>query len=315
MEKFLQAYHKTWPILALIVAHLIWGANFLAAKLTLQEIPPQSLGFLRFSLASIFLLPFLVSDPKSLKISKHDLPSLFLVGSMMVSLHIAFFYEGLYRTTITDAASLMLLVPILTVLIGWWFLKQKFNWLNLAGVISGLVGALMIVGLEDVLTQKQIDPSVLIGNFLIILSVLTWIVGAFLSKKLLSHYSTLTITWMMFLVGVITFSIPALNEYIQNPKWVTQVSLLGILGLAYITLGSSVSAYFLFEWGVKKVGVYKADLFQYIEPAVAGILGVLVLNESLESALLIGTALITVGALLGTYSQHAKQILHKAHRG
>ncbi len=315
MDKLLKAFHISWPFAALLIAHLIWGGNFIAAKLTLNEIPPQSLAFLRFTLATLFLIPFLISDPKSLKISKADLPKLFLVGSLMVTLHIAFFFEGLKRTNVTDASALMLTVPILSVILGWWFFKEKVTLINLTGVVFGLIGALLIVGVADLVTQRSTNSNILVGNFLIILSTITWVIGAMLSKKLLHHYSTLTVTWVMFLVGVITFFIPAVNEYIQNPDWVSRVSLLGIIGLSYITLGSSVSAYFLFEWGVKKVGVIKADLFQYIEPVVAGGLAILILSEKLETTFIIGAIFVAIGAILGTYSRHIKHFPHKAHRG
>ena len=47
-----QILKKPIPYLALILAHLIWGINFIVAKITLQEFPPMSLAFLRFALAS-----------------------------------------------------------------------------------------------------------------------------------------------------------------------------------------------------------------------------------------------------------------------
>lgn len=315
MEKFAKAYHISWPFVALIIAHLIWGGNFIAAKLTLNEIPPQSLAFLRFTLAALFLLPFLIVENKSWRVANADLPKLFLVGVLLVTLHIAFFFEGLSRTSVTHASALLLLIPILSALFGWRFLKEKLNFLNVLGVGLGLIGALVIVGLGNLVTQQESSPESILGNFYIILSAIFWVVGALLSKKLLSHYSPLTITWIMFVVGSITFLIPALNDYVQNPNWINQISLLGLVGLSYITVGSSVSAYFLFEWSVKRIGVYKADLFQYIEPLIASGLGILLLSEPLEPTFIVGATLITIGAVLGTYSRHLHLHHHKSHRG
>jgi len=56
-----QILSKPLPYIALIIAHLIWGANFVVAKVTLEEFPPMSLAFLRFSIASLLLIPFLLT--------------------------------------------------------------------------------------------------------------------------------------------------------------------------------------------------------------------------------------------------------------
>ena len=57
---------KSWPYVAIIVAHTIWGVNFLAAKFALQEFPPMTLAFLRFFLALILLSPFLLTEKRKI---------------------------------------------------------------------------------------------------------------------------------------------------------------------------------------------------------------------------------------------------------
>ncbi|MCL4365991.1 DMT family transporter, partial [Patescibacteria group bacterium] len=69
-----QILKKPIPYLVLLFAHLIWGANFVVAKVTLQEFPPMSLAFLRFAFASLLLAPFFLAETKKVKIDKKDLP-------------------------------------------------------------------------------------------------------------------------------------------------------------------------------------------------------------------------------------------------
>jgi len=120
-----QILKKPLPYLALLVVHLIWGANFVVAKITLQEFPPMSLAFLRFSLASLFLAPFFFAETKKVKIKKADLPKLIAIGILIISLNITFFFEGIKRTSAIDASILTMTIPILSVLLGWWLLKEK----------------------------------------------------------------------------------------------------------------------------------------------------------------------------------------------
>lgn len=310
---FSQILKKPIPYIALIVAHLIWGINFVVAKITLQEFPPMSLALLRFALASLLLAPFFLAETKKVKINKKDLPKLIAIGILIITLNITFFFEGIKRTTAIDASVLSLTIPMLSVLVGWWFLKEKVFLVNLLGIALGFIGALTIVGLPQVITGT-VSAQALTGNLLIICASIAWVAGATISKKILSKYSSLVVTAVAFLVGTITMFIPAAFEYIQNPGWISQVTILGVLGLGFMTFLSSISAYFLFEWGLSKTSITMADIFQYIEPFVAAILAVFILGEKLSDQFLIGAGLIAIGAYLGTLAKEAHHRHHKAHR-
>ncbi len=308
-----QILKKPIPYLALILAHLIWGANFVVAKITLQEFPPMSLALLRFAFASLLLAPFFIIETKKVKIDKKDLPKLVAIGILIITLNITFFFEGMKRTTAIDASVLTLIIPLLSVLGGWKFLKEKINLYNLFGIALGFIGAMIVVGLPGIITGTT-TPTMLEGNLLIILASIVWVAGAIISKKILLKYSSLVVTAIAFLIGTLTFFIPAVFEYLQNPGWITQVSLIGILGLIFMVLLSSISAYFLFEWGLNKTSVAIADLFQYIEPFIAIILAVLILGEKITDQFLIGAVLVAAGAYLGTLAKEAHHRHHKAHR-
>lgn len=301
------------PYIALIVAHLIWGANFVVAKITLQEFPPMTLAFLRFAFASLLLAPFFLAETKKVKIDKKDLPRLIAVGVFIIALNITFFFEGIKRTTAIDASVLSLTVPMLSVLFGWWFLKEKIYLINLSGIALGFIGALIIVGVPEIITGT-VSSEMLTGNILIIMASISWVIGATISKTILNKYSSLTITAIAFLVGTVVFFIPAVFEYFQNPAWVNQITTLGVLGLIFMIFLSSISAYFLFEWGLSKTSVTIADLFHYIEPFVAAFLAITILRESASKEFLTGAFLVALGAYLGTLAKEAHHKTHKAHR-
>lgn len=309
-----QIIKKPIPYLALIIAHLIWGINFVVAKIALQEFPPMSLALLRFALASLLLAPFFLAETKKVKIDKKDLPKLIAIGVFIITLSITFFFEGIKRTTAINASVLSLTIPVLSILFGWWFLKEKIYLINLAGIGLGLIGSLVVIGLPQIIIGT-VSPIMLEGNILIILASISWVVGATVSKKILKKYPSLVVTAIAFLIGTITFFIPASLEYLKNPGWINQVTMLGILGLTFMTLLSSISAYFLFEWGLSRTSLVVADLFQYIEPFVAAALAITILNEKISTSFLIGAALIAVGAYLGTFAKKANYYhYHKAHR-
>lgn len=274
----------------------------------------MSLAFLRFALATLLLVPFLVVEKRQEKIALKDLPSLVGVGILMITLNITFFYAGLSRTSVTTASVLTMTIPTLSVIGGWLILREKIYVVNLVGIILGLAGATLVLGLPfTFLGFSTWSAQSFVGNLLIILASVSWVAGAIISKGVLQKYSTLTLTSIIFLVGTVTFFIPALTEYLHSPSWPSQLTYLGIFGLLYITVASSISAYFLFEWGLSKLGVVKADLFQYLEPVVAITLGILILNEGLRFSFIIGAILIGLGVYWSTLiKEHHKH--HKMHR-
>lgn len=306
-------FSKTWPFLAVALANSIWGINFIVSKLVLQEIPIMSLAFLRFALAALFLLPFLIVGHKeNIKFDKNDLPKIFIAGVCMVGLNIAFFYEGLSKISAINASVLTMTVPVISVLFGWWFLKEKIYTANLFGILLGFLGALIILGVPILALEGNNFSISVTGDILIILSSISWVIGATVSRRIIAKYSALVLTMAIFLVGVLTFFIPALNDYIQNPLWINQVSYLGVLGVLFLSLLSSVSAYFLFNWGLERLGVIKADLFQYLQTVVAVILAVFVLNERISFSIIVGAILIGLGVYWGTLGKGSHK-LQKAH--
>lgn len=325
---------KAWPFYALILAHTIWGINFIVIKLALQEFPPMTLAFLRFGLATLLLFPFLIisNDPpwtnlqrifkflpkvkpakdnqielmegKTQKyIENKDLPKIVLIGILMVSLNIGFFFLGLEKTTVTYASILTMIIPVISIIVGWTILKEQVYVVNIFGVLAGLGGTIVILGVPLISIGAGLPSEMMLGNILIILASFSWVAGALFSKRLLQKYSTLTITFMIFLVGTITFFIPAVNEYFQNPTWVSHITYLGIFGVLYATLASSISAYFLFQWGMDQLGLVKADLFQYMEPLVAISLGIIIFGEQLRFTFVIGAVLIILGVYWATIAQ------------
>jgi len=308
-----QIVNKPLPYIALILAHLIWGANFVVAKITLQEFPPMSLALLRFALASLFLAPFFLSQTKKVKIDKKDLPKLVAVGVFIITLNIAFFFEGIRRTTAIDASVLTLIIPILSVLIGWLYFKEKIYLVNLLGIGAAFLGAAVLIGLPQFFTGTY-STQMLLGNIFIVLASISWVAGAVISKKVLKKYPSLIVTAIAFMVGTLAMLIPAGLEYLNNPSWPSQITILGLLGLTYMTLLSSISAYFLFEWGLAKTTITAADLFQYIEPFIATFLAVTILEERISSSFLIGSLLIAIGVFLGTLAKSIHRRHHKAHR-
>jgi drug/metabolite transporter (DMT)-like permease len=300
------------PYLALIIAHTIWGANFAVAKLTLREFPVMSLGFLRFAFACILLIPFLLAENRKVRIRVEHLPKLVLIGLSLVTFNIVFFYLGLLNSTAINASALQLIIPLLSIVGCWIFLREKIYRINLFGILLGFVGTLIIIGLPLIFIG-DLSGKTLLGNFLLILSSISFVIGAIMSRKMLKFYPPLVITTIAFLVGMLSFLLPAVNDYLVDPAWVNKVTVLGVLGLLYISILSSVSAYFLFQWALERVGVIQANIFQYFEPAIAVAIAVPFLGERISFSFIVGTVLVILGVYWGTLGKPEHHHPHHKH--
>lgn len=299
--------------LALTLAHIIWGANIVVAKLTLFEIPVMSLAFLRFGLATILLIPFILPFSKTdLKIKSKDLVTLLTVGIFLITLPIVFLYEGLKLTTAINTSVITLIAPILSVIAGWLFLREKIYMANLFGIITGLLGTITIVGFP-LFFLGNLNTTMFLGNMLLILSSIFSVIGLLLGKKLLNTYSPFTLTFYLFLIGAVSFLIPAIIEYIENPNWIMDVTIIGILGLLFITVLSTVCAFYLMNIGLKKMDTYKVSLFQYMNPAIAATLAVPLLGERISFSFILGTCLIVLGVYWGTLGKNEHPHIQDVH--
>lgn len=306
---------KPLPYLAILIAHLIWGGNYVIAKITLTEFPPMTLGFLRFGLACLLIVPFLAAvDYRKKQIKLEHLPRLILAALLMASINITFFYQGLKRIPAIDASVLELSIPIISVIAGWWILKEKIFIANLFGIITALIGAVIIIGLPFLLFGNfSIDN--LFGHILILFGSVSFVAGSLIYRKMLKIYPPLVITAFTFLIAALVFFIPASLEYISNPEWVLGVSVLGVMGFFYIAVFSSIIAYFALLYGLSKIEVSHANLFQYVEPAVAATLAVPLLGERISFSFIIATCLIVLGVYWGTLGkQEHHHSHHKSHR-
>jgi drug/metabolite transporter (DMT)-like permease len=78
-----------------------------------------------------------------------------------------------------------------------------------------------------------------------------------------------------------------------------------------VTLGvvCTAIAFLVFAALIEAVGPVRATVITYVNPAVAAVLGVVVLNETLTPAMILGFVLVTVGSVLATRRPAVAQLV------
>lgn len=297
-------------ILSLVVVSAIWGVASPVIKVTLNYIPPFSFLMIRFLIASLILY-FMVDWKKGyLKhLGKKGLVNALLIGVLGSSVNLGLLFWGINFTSSIEATIIYSMAPILIILGGVLFLKEKIESYELAGLLIALAGFGLIIIKPLLMDRSEVSIS-FEGNILVVLSTVAWASYALLSKNVFNHdktgqkYSPVFITFITFFAGAISLLPFGIYEILTTPIDFAKAT----PGILYMTIASTVIAYTLYEFGVKKIEVSETAIFQYLQPLFTIPVAIMFLNEQFSIIYLAGGILVAAGVFL---SEHHPVKIHR----
>lgn len=275
-------------IIALCISNTIWGIGSPIYKWVLFDIHPFTLALLRFYIPTLILLPFVY---KELKIARKDWKMLFLTGFLGIGVNISFFFLGLTKTQSINAPIIASAAPIFVIIGSMLLFKEKVKKKTIVGTLIGFTGIILII-LEPLLL-KGLDGSVS-GNILLFVSMLGATGSVLFGHKISQKYSPSVIAFYSFLIGSVCFLPFAAGEAAKY-GFVEQLTPRAIGGVLFGIFFSSLSAYFLFYWGLKKISASEAGLFTYLDPITAIVIAIPLLGEKPTPLYLLGALLVFGG--------------------
>jgi drug/metabolite transporter (DMT)-like permease len=285
MKRFTETH---WAYLSLASICLIWGTTFLGIKIGVSYMPAMMLSGLRFALAGSLICAFFVTNksnwPHWRSLIFLCLNGLFMVGASNVLLCYSEQYISSGLASILSA-----MVPFWISLMGFFLLKNtQFTWRLIAGLVIGFLG---IIGIFYQHLSDLMNPEYRVGILALIGSTLTWSLGTVFTTKYKVKVN------MVFGAGIqMLFSgvmLIALNYLMGDTTNVAEIHWHGYLSVLYLALFGSVIGYVAYLYTISKLNAAQASIYSYINPIVAILLGWIVLDESLNTAI-IGSALVTV---------------------
>lgn len=264
------------------------------AKIVLQTIPPLTFTFIRFFVAFIILVIITKRIPK---ITKEHIPV--ILFSLLSTTNVVLFAYGVKITTATIGQALYVGVPIVVLVISYFFLKEKLSNKKILGILIGFIGVLIMIWLPNI-GEKTIHKGNFIGNILIFLGVILYSFYTVLSRKMQKKYSPVELTSYFFLTTAFVqlFFLPF--EFIKYGDWWNKLNPFIYLSLAYIILLSTILYYFLYQYAIKKASPIVTSMIFYLQPAVAYVWSYFLLSERLTTEFVIGTGLTLFGVWLTT---------------
>lgn len=281
--------------LAILFGSLFGGAVTTVIKIGLIEIPPLTFSFLRFFIASIVLLPIIIKH-KNISVKNLKILAPF---TLFATFNVILFIFGIRHTTATIGQLLYAGVPFLTGIITLMVFGDRLSSKKTFGIIVGFIGVAIVVLLPIIEQGKQFSGN-LTGNVLIIAGVISWSLYMVFSKKLSKEYSPFVINSAFILITAFVLFPFSVFELIGENRWISQLSLAGIVSLGYVAIFGTVLNYLLNQYAIKHGGSVFASTSFYLLPIFAFLAAFILLGERLTSGLFIGGALVLLGIFLTT---------------
>ncbi len=283
----------------LLIAVLCWSGNALVGRAFHDSIPPLSLSFWRWVLATSLLLPFVAkgiwTHRATLRAASWRLP---VLAAMGIASYNSLLYTAAQSTEAINLTLVNTCLPLATFigagfLLGEWPLRRA--WFGMAVAAGGL---LYLISRGS--WQTFASLSFQRGDLIMLLAVLAWALYTLLLRRWARHLLVppLVLLGVLMLLGLPLILPFYLLELGRVGGFALTPSNLAAIG--YTAVFASLVAYVGWNHGVKIVGAGRAAMVMYLMPVFTALLGWVLLGEALRTFHWIGGALIFAGLLLAT---------------
>jgi drug/metabolite transporter (DMT)-like permease len=288
---------KILYFLIILSAILMWSFSFPLIKIVLNDgVPPITLAALR-AIVFIPILIFLLikhGREKNFSISKEDLLIYLSIGLFTIILPGILQNTGMIYTTASISSIIQTSGPIFTIIFAIIFLNESSDLKKIFGSICAMIGTIfLVISLDE--NINLFDSSVY-GNFLILLSGISYAISSIITKKGLERKNPLQILGFSSLFGFIVLSLISSFEKPLNIIINLSIETWFIIFLLII-FPSFIAILFWYEAMIKEE-ISRLILFIYLMPVFAVIFSYILIGEILSIQTILFAILIIFGVTL-----------------
>jgi drug/metabolite transporter (DMT)-like permease len=267
---------------------VIWGIPYLMIKVAVEELAPSTMVLLRCAVATVLLLPIaLVRDQIRPLLPRWKPLLAYTAVEICGPWLLLAFAEQRLSSSLTGL--LIAGVPLVGALLARFGPdRERLGGRRLVGLLVGLGGVGALVGFEAGA-----------GDGRAIVAVALVVIGYALGPAILSHslsdLPSLGVVAASLAISTVVYLPPGILE--APGAWPSAKVTLAVLGLAVIC---TAVAFLVFFELIAEVGPARSTVITYVNPAVAVLLGVLILDEAFTAATAAGFGLILLGSVLAT---------------
>ena len=276
-----------YPLLAV----LIWSGNAIVCKLAAGTIEPGVIAFYRWLLAWLLVTPFMARTvwQQRQQIRPH-LRRLMILALLGMMLNQSLGYYAAQSISAVNIGILNALIPLLTVLLSLWLLRDTPTLGVATGSVLSFAGLLWLVG--EWQPARLLAQGISQGDLLMMLSVFTYALYGVLLKRWSLPFSG----WLMLYLQMSAALLWLLPDFLRSDSWALTADNLPLV--LYAALPASLLGTLFWLQGVRHLGANRTAIFMNLLPLFTTGIAVLWLGERLQSYHLWGGSLTLLGVLL-----------------
>ncbi len=284
------------------LAALIFALNYVIGRWAAGEVAPYTLGFTRWTVGALVLLPFAWQPIwRDRALLRRHWKLFCLLGFLMPLMGAGITYVALNYTTAINGGVIQTSLPVLILVLAWIVLGERATRLQAFGVVLAAAGLLYMV--------SRGDPAVLLGlafnrGDAVLLLCNLCLAGYGVAARLMPReVHTLTLLTTVCAVGaachVPFFAVELVEEGLPP------ASTRAVVSLAFVAIFPSVVAILGWNTAIARLGSSRAGFYMYLVPVFSAAISVPFLGETLSAYHLIGAALIVAGVTVSSRKPRA----------
>ena len=268
---------------------VIWGVPYLLIKVAVDEVSPVMLVFVRCVIGAVLLLPWTIATGQLRPALQHwRALLLFTVLEMAAPWVLIAYAEGSLSSSLTGllVAGVPFVAAIAARVAGE---EERLTPIRILGMTIGVVGIAVLLGLD-------VHGAQLLPLLAIALVLIGYATGPLVVSRALPDVSGVAASSIALFVTAVVyapFALPSVSELadVSPPAW------LALIALGVVCTALALALFFAL---IREVGPQRALVITFVNPAVAVLLGVLLLGEPFTLGIALGLPLVLIGCVLAT---------------
>ena len=276
-----------------IVAAGIWSTSFVGIRYLVGSAPPLTLAGLRYFIAFLLFLPFLVRHRGSLRALRRGLwIRLALMGLVQYTLGNGALFWALRWVSSTAGALTQSLAPLVTLMLELLWLKERLSARQLFGVLVAVSGSVFFFGPE---AASGTHPAALA---LLGITVVAFGLFPVLVRETSRSSEVGSVVLTALPLGFGGGALLILGLIFQGWAWLSSAEWGIVLGLAAV---NTTLAYLLFTHALRELTATEANVILNLSPLGTALIAWATLGEGLSAAQGLAMVAVVAGAALAQW--------------
>ncbi len=288
-----------------VITAFLFGTMEVSCKAAGNQLDPFQLTFLRFAIGGLVLLPFAVAElkKKHITLCVKDIFALAGVGTLGIPLSMVLFQLGVMNSNAATASVLICINPMFTMIFAHFFAGERMNRKKAFVLVLGLIGLIFMIKPWNIQ-----EGNTVFGLACMLLAAVFFGAYTVAGKVSVEKMGIMAQTSISFILGSLILFIIIL---IMGKPVIAGVDD-NLLLVLYVGIFVTGVGYFTYFMAIKASDASTGSLAFFLKPAIAPVMAVIFLKETILWNTYVGIAFILLASYMNIRYQRKENEIRKA---